>query len=70
MVELLLNTAQLDTITKEYIFDYDNQFILTGKHDSKRFFKKSDSYFQGIATIYNIPVYIVNSNGNSNVEYK
>lgn len=70
MVKLLINTGQLAPNNKEYIFDYDNQFIPTGKYDSKRSYKKADGYFPGIATIDNMPVYIENRNGNSNVKYK
>lgn len=70
MVELLINTGQLNANNKEYVFDYDNQFIPTGKYDTKRSYKKADGYFPGIATIDNMPVYIENRNGNSNVKYK
>ncbi|MEA1877869.1 MAG: IS1380 family transposase [Bacteroidota bacterium] len=70
MVKLLLKTKQLSPKQDGYIFDYDNQFIPTGKYDSKRSYKKSDGYFPGIASIGNIPVYIENRNGNSHVKYK
>jgi len=70
MVKLLVTTKQLDPTKKDYIFDYDNQFIPTDKYDSKRSYKKADGYFPGIATIENNPVYIENRNGNSNVKYK
>ena len=70
MVQLLVSTGQLDSENKEYIFDYDNQFIATGKYDSILSYKKSNGYFPGIATINNTPVYIENRNGNSNVKYK
>lgn len=70
MVKLLVDTGQLDRNNKEYVFDYDNQFIPTGKHDSKLSYKKAKGYFPGIATISNAPVYIENRNGNSNVKYK
>lgn len=70
MVDLLLTTKQLSPHKKDYIFDYDNQFIPTGKYDSKRSYKKADGYFPGIASIDNHPVYIENRNGNSNVKYK
>ncbi len=70
MVQLLVKTKQLSANTDNYIFDYDNQFIPTGKYDSKRSYKKDDGYFPGIATIGNHPVYIENRNGNSNVKYK
>jgi len=58
MVNLLVLTGQLNSKKQDYIFDYDNQFILTGKYDSKRSYKKADGYFPGIASIDNIPVYI------------
>lgn len=70
MVRLLVESKQLDAKNKDYIFDYDNQFIPTDKYDSKRSYKKADGYFPGIATIGNHPVYIENRNGNSNVKYK
>lgn len=70
MVKLLVATKQLSPNVKDYIFDYDNQFTPTDKYDSKRSYKKADGYFPGIATIANHPVYIENSNGNSNVKYK
>ncbi len=70
MVKLLLKTKQLFPKQDGYIFDYDNQFIPTGKYDSKRSYKKADGYFPWIASIGNIPVYIENRNGNSHVKYK
>lgn len=70
MVKLLVKTKQLLTHRNDYIFDYDNQFIPTGKYDSKRSYKKADGYFPGIASIDNFPVYIENRNGNSHVKYK
>lgn len=70
MVSLLLKTRQLAPQQDGYILDYDNQFIPTGKYDSKRSYKKEDGYFPGIASIDNLPVYIEGRNGNSNVKYK
>jgi hypothetical protein len=70
MVRLLVECKQLMPTNKDYVFDYDNQFIPTDKYDSKRSYKKADGYFPGIATIGNHPVYIENRNGNSNVKYK
>lgn len=70
MVELLLLTGQLNPKNEGYVFDYDNQFIPTDKYDSKRSYKHADGYFPGIASIGNLPVYIENRNGNSNVKYK
>ena len=70
MVKLLVQTGQLSPKNKDYIFDYDNQFIPTDKYDSKRSYKHADGYFPGIASIGNFPVYIENRNGNSNVKYK
>jgi len=70
MVELLLLTGQLNPKHEGYVFDYDNQFIPTDKYDSKRSYKHADGYFPGIASIGNLPVYIENRNGNSNVKYK
>lgn len=70
MLSLLLKTGQLSPKHTDYILDYDNQFIPTGKYDSKRSYKKEDGYFPGIASIDNLPVYIEGRNGNSNVKYK
>jgi hypothetical protein len=70
LVELLINTGQLDINNQGYVLDYDNQFIPTGKFDSKLSYKKVKGYFPGIASIDNAPVYIENRNGNSNVKYK
>jgi hypothetical protein len=70
MVRLLVECKQLMPGNKDYVFDYDNQFIPTDKYDSKRSYKKANGYFPGIATIGNHPVYIENRNGNSNVKYK
>ena len=68
LVNLLVLTNQLDTNNKDYVLDYDNQFIPTDKYDSKRSYKKAEGYFPGIASINNLPVYIENRNGNSNVK--
>lgn len=70
LVKLLIQLGQLSTNNKDYVFDYDNQFIPTDKYDSKRSYKHADGYFPGIASIGNYPVYIENRNGNSNVKYK
>lgn len=70
MVNLLIQLGQLSTDNKDYVFDYDNQFIPTDKYDSKRSYKHADGYFPGIASIGNFPVYIENRNGNSNVKYR
>jgi uncharacterized protein Veg len=52
-----------------YILDFDHQFIPTDKYDSKTSYKKKNGYFPGIASINDLPVYIENRNGNSNVKY-
>jgi hypothetical protein len=70
MLGLQVHTGQLSSQRKDYIFDYDNQFIPTDKYDSKRSYKHADGYFPGIASIGNYPVYIENRNGNSNVKYQ
>jgi hypothetical protein len=70
MLDLLLNTGQLSSKDKGHILDYDNQFIPTGKYDSKRSYKKEDGYFPGIASIENLPVYIEGRNGNSPDSYR
>lgn len=53
-----------------YDFDFDNQLLPTEKYDAKRSYKHVNGYFPGIATINNMPVYIENRNGNSNVKYR
>jgi len=70
LVKLLISTNEFDVQKQDYVFDYDNQFIPTGKYDSKWSYKKAQGYFPGIASIDNFPVYIENRNGNSNVKYK
>lgn len=70
MLGLLLKTGQLSPGHQGHILDYDNQFIPTGKYDSKRSYKKEDGYFPGIASIGNLPVYVEGRNGNSNVKFR
>jgi len=70
MVKMLIHLHQLSPENTDYTFDYDNQFIPTGKHDAKRSYKHADGYFPGIASINNMPVYFENRNGNSNVKFK
>ena len=70
MIKLLVQTGVLSPEQKDYIFDYDNQFIPAEKYDSKRSYKHAEGYFPGIASINSYPVYIENRNGNSNVKYK
>lgn len=65
LVELLVKTGQLEKEKPDYVFDYDNQFIPTGKYDAKRSYKKADGYFPGVASIDNMPVFIEGRNGNS-----
>ena len=70
MIKILVHLNMVRTTNKEYTFDHDNQFIPAEKYDSKQSYKHADGYFPGIATIDNMPVYIENRNGNSNVKYK
>ena len=70
LLQLLIKTGQLEKNQSDYVLDYDNQFIPTGKYDAKRSYKKADGYFPGIASINNMPVYIEGRNGNSQVKYK
>jgi len=65
----ILKEFKLLTTEDEYLLDFDHQFIPTGKYDSKTSYKKKDGYFPGIASINDMPVYIENRNGNSNVKY-
>lgn len=70
MVNQLVHCNQLMYTNTEYTFDYDNQFLPADKYDAKWSYKHADGYFPGIATINNMPVYIENRNGNSNVKYR
>jgi hypothetical protein len=66
----LVHCNQLSAAHSEYTFDYDNQFLPADEYDAKRSYKHADGYFPGIASINNMPVYIENRNGNSNVKYR
>lgn len=70
MVNQLVHCNQLSPANTEHTFDYDNQFLPTNKYDAKRSYKLADGYFPGVASINNMPVYIENRNGNSNVKYR
>lgn len=70
MIKQLVLCQQLTSVHSEYTFDYDNQLLPTEKYDAKRSYKHTHGYFPGIASIDNMPVYIENRNGNSNVRYK
>ena len=65
----ILKELKLIKAGKAYTLDFDHQFIPTGKYDSRTSYKKEDGYFPGIASIDDMPVYIENRNGNSNVKY-
>jgi hypothetical protein len=67
-IKVLLQLGLLK-VNKEYDFDYDNQIIPTEKYDSKLTYKMERGYFPGIASIDDMPVYIENRNGNSNVKF-
>jgi len=67
-IKMLIQLGLLKT-RKEYDFDYDNQIIPNEKYDSKQTYKMKKGYFPGIASIDDMPVYIENRNGNSNVKY-
>lgn len=67
-IKMLIQLGLLKT-GKEYDFDYDNQLIPTEKYDSKLSYKMKKGYFPGIASIEDMPVYVENRNGNSNVKY-
>ncbi len=68
LLKIQKETNLLNTNTG-YILDFDHQFIPTEKYDSKKSYKKKNGYFPGIASINDMPVYIENRNGNSNVKY-
>ena len=70
LIRLLCDLQQLRPDKTDYTFDYDNQFIPTDKYDARYSYKKQEGYFPGIASIDNMPVYIENRNGNSNVKFK
>lgn len=68
-LDMLLQSATLKP-NKFYDFDFDNQFIVCEKYDSKKGYKMKYGYFPGIATIGKHIVYFENRNGNSNVKFK
>lgn len=54
---------------QEYDFDYDHQFIETGKYDAKPTYKKFTGYSPGVAVIGDYIVGIENRDGNANVRF-
>ena len=61
---------QLGMVDKErpVVFDYDNQFIPTEKHDATYSYKKAFGYFPGIAQVDLHPFYIENRDGSAGVK--
>ena len=59
---------QLNPNSDDLVYDFDHQFIPAEKYDATYSYKNKKSYFPGVATISNIPVYIEGRNGNCNVK--
>ena len=68
LVNALLATGQLES-GQEYDFDFDHQFIETGKYDAKPTYKKFPGYSPGVAVINDVIVGIENRDGNANVRF-
>lgn len=60
-LEMLVNSEILKP-NQFYDFDFDNQFIATEKHDSKKGYKMKHGYFPGVASIGKHIVYFENRN--------
>ena len=68
LVESLISTGGLCK-GQEYDFDFDHQFIETGKYDAKPTYKKFTGYSPGVAVIGDYIVGIENRDGNANVRF-
>ena len=68
LVKALISTGELNEGQK-YDFDFDHQFIETGKYDAKPTYKKFLGYRPGVAVIGDMIVGIENSDGNTNVRF-
>ena len=68
-VKALISTGELSGGQK-YDFDFDHQFIETGKYDAKPTYKKFTGYSPGVALIGDHIVGIENRDGNTNVHFR
>ena len=69
LVKALISTGELNEGEK-YDFDFDHQFIETGKYDAKPTYKKFTGYSPGVAVIGDHIVGIENRDGNTNVRFR
>lgn len=69
LVKALKSTGELNEGQK-YDFDFDHQFIETGKYDAKPTYKKFTGYNPGVAVIGDHIVGIENRDGNTNVRFR
>lgn len=68
LVRSLISTGVLGK-GQEYDFDFDHQFIETGKYDAKPTYKKFLGYSPGVAVVGDYIVSIENRDGNANVRF-
>ena len=68
LVRSLISTGVLSK-GQEYDFDFDHQFIETGKYDAKPTYKKFTGYSPGVAVVGDSIVGIENRDGNANVRF-
>ena len=68
LVRSLISTGVLGK-GQEYDFDFDHQFIETGKYDAKPTYKKFTGYSPGVAVVGDYIVGIENRDGNANVRF-
>ena len=68
LVRSLISTGVLGK-GQEYDFDFDHQFIETGKYDAKPTYKKFTGYSPGVAVVGDYIVGIENRDGNTNVRF-
>lgn len=69
LLDALLFSGQLDT-DKEYVLDFDHEFLETEKHDAKQTYKHFRGYSPGVAVIDDTVVGIENRDGNANVRFR
>ena len=68
LVRSLISTGVLGK-GQAYDFDFDHQFIETGKYDAKPTYKKFTGYSPGVAVVGDYIVGIENRDGNANVRF-
>ena len=68
LVRSLISTGVLGK-GQEYDFDFDHQFIETGKYDAEPTYKKFTGYSPGVAVVGDYIVGIENRDGNANVRF-